>query len=91
MQQPQQMQQPQRPPGPLYTEEDVKQVREMFPDIEDEAIKSVLEANGGNKDATINCLLTMNSWNVLFCPPPYLFIKDGIKAQCEYCDIYIYK
>ena len=58
---PQQVQQPQQPPRPMYTEEDVKQVKEMFPDTEDAAIKSVLEANRGNKDATINCLLTMNT------------------------------
>lgn len=41
------------------TEEDVNQVLEMFPDMDIEVVKSVLESAGGNKEATIGALLQM--------------------------------
>ncbi|KAL5009531.1 hypothetical protein ScPMuIL_011836 [Solemya velum] len=57
----QQMQQQQiQQQGPLYTDEDLQQVKDMFPNMEEDVIKSVFEANAGNKDTTINSLLTMN-------------------------------
>lgn len=47
------------PPEQPVTDDDVKQVKEMFPNLDDEVIKSVLEANHGNKQSTINSLLQM--------------------------------
>ncbi|XP_023227655.1 toll-interacting protein B-like [Centruroides sculpturatus] len=42
-------------------DEDIKQVHEMFPNIDKEVVKTVMESNRGNKNSTINALLMMNS------------------------------
>ncbi len=47
--------------GPLYTDDDVNELQEVFPNIDLEVIKSVLDEKRGNKDAAINALLAIGS------------------------------
>ncbi|KAK0427770.1 hypothetical protein QR680_010419 [Steinernema hermaphroditum] len=49
----------QTPEGPLYTDEEVKELNEMFPNIDVEVIRSVLDEKRGDKDGTVTALLEM--------------------------------
>lgn len=63
MNQPHQQQIPvQQPPEPVpLTEEDIGNLMEMFPNVDKEVIKSIGEANRGDKNATINSLLQLTN------------------------------
>ena len=43
-----------------YSEEDLKSIKELFPTFDEDVIKSILDLNRGNKEATIEALLQMN-------------------------------
>ena len=46
--------------APLFTEEELNELAEMFPSIEREVIKQVLEAKGGVKEAAVTALLDIS-------------------------------
>uniref|UniRef100_A0A6A7FNB0 Toll-interacting protein-like isoform X2 n=2 Tax=Hirondellea gigas TaxID=1518452 RepID=A0A6A7FNB0_9CRUS len=54
--------QPQLPqPPPQLSQEEIKQVCSMFPDIEPDVVASVLEASNNNKEAAVEALLAMQT------------------------------
>lgn len=53
--------QPQAQPAQSIRADDVRQLREMFPTMDEEIVKSVLLANNGNVEASLNALLSMAS------------------------------
>ena len=46
---------------PQVSEADMKNLKEMFPNMDEQVIKSVLEASGGNLETATNNLLSMSS------------------------------
>ena len=56
---PQQQLPPQQQQRPTYSEQDFKTVKDMFPNMDDEIINSVLLSSGGNVDTAVNHLLGM--------------------------------
>lgn len=49
------------PPVQMPTEDDINQLREMFPSVDIEVIKAILESEGGDKTRAINSLLAMSN------------------------------
>lgn len=47
------------PRQPMFTEEDVNQIAEMFPSMEKDVIKSIMTANNGHKENAISQILQM--------------------------------
>ncbi|BES89893.1 Hypothetical protein NTJ_02700 [Nesidiocoris tenuis] len=49
------------PPPTVDSSQSLQQIEEMFPNMDKEVIKSVFEANNGDRDATVNSLLQISS------------------------------
>ena len=48
-----------QPPGPRIKEEDIINLQEMFPTLDSEVVRSVLEAKNGHVDSAVTSLLQM--------------------------------
>lgn len=51
----------QTPPSQPLNDEDISNLMEMFPNVDKDVIKSIGEANRGDKTATINSLLQLTN------------------------------
>ncbi len=46
---------------PTYSAQDFKTIKDMFPDMDEEIINSVLQSSGGDMDTAVNHLLSMTT------------------------------
>lgn len=46
---------------PLFTEEEVNELHAMFPSVEVDVIRCILEEKRGNKDSTVTAILEMTA------------------------------
>ena len=45
----------------VITPEDIKQLQDMFPNVEEQVIRTILETERGNKERAVNRLVQMNT------------------------------